>query len=560
MYTLIREVNSRNIEVIKIKDHHSNRMIALNSQVSPQKEIEKFIEQLRSNKCYFIIGSGNGTLLQYLIDLKLKSKIYILEPFKEIDFDNELKGELKKNNIYFFHEENLNYLQITGAIRSSTGMEFEILFHPNYDKLSKNILNPIIQKIKMGTTTASINKNTEKFFRFDWLIEPILNLSLSKNGKSLLEIKENFLGKPFILVASGPSLVDNLDFIKKNQDKAYILASGSAVNGLLNNGIIPDFVTIIDASLVNFTAHFENTKYSGPIITTGTANHLILKHHKGELYFTNFELDTITAEVRPDFLKVSTVSSVAIYSLLLTHYLGASEVFLVGQDLALKDGKYYANGVHEHQASKNLGDIVEVEGNIGGKVSTNLNLASMLENFNNAVSVIQEVNNQIKIYNLSKSGAKIKDVPFKDKNDIMLAETIDKSWIPTNVSKKEIDYTLSLEYYKKIIDSKKEVDDISRKIKKINSKAVTFKDLEKLLKLIKKLRQNAMIETHILNMIYSSTKSINNMFEFGFEGNFQTNEERVEMLKKLLDFVEIVQNYLEELIQHNNWPEIFKRR
>lgn len=558
MYSFTKETNARNIEVIKIKDHCSNRMIALNSQVSPQREMEKFISKLQNNKCYFIIGSGNGTLLQYLKDIEINSKIYILEMFSEIQYEEDLLNELEENNVYFLYENNLNYLQISDFIRNAMGMEIEILFHPNYDRFDKKLIDPIIEKIKMGATAAVINKNTEKHFKFDWLIEPILNLSLSRKGKSLLEIKENFEGKPFILVASGPSLVENLDFIQKNKDKAYIIASGSAVNGLVNNGINPDFVTIIDSSIVNFTTHFENTKYTGSIITTGTTNHLILKHHKGELYFTNFEQDTITAEVRPELLKVPSVSSVAIYSLLLAHYLGASEVYLIGQDLALKDGKYYAKGVHEHEMAKKVWDTIEVDGNIGGKVLTNLNLATMLENFNSAVSSIQSINDKIQIYNLSTIGAKIAGVPFKDKNDIILTETIDKSWIPTNTSKKEIDYSISLEYYKKIVKCKEEVDDIAKKINKINSKAVTLKDLEKLLKYIKKLRQIEMLENHILKMIASTTKAINNFFEYGFDGNFQTNEERVEMLKKLTKFIEVVQQYLDELIEHKDWPEMFK--
>lgn len=559
MYTLIKEKNARNIEVIKIKDHFSNRTIALNSQVSPQKEMEKFVEKLKNYKCYFIIGTGNGTILEYLKDLELKSKIFIFEIFKEINYDENLKKELKKKKIYFFHGDDLNYLHISNAIQSAIGMEFEMLFHPNYDKLDSRLINPLLEKIKMAKDTAIININTERFFRFDWLIEPILNLSLSEKGKNLAQIKDKLKGKPFILVASGPSLIDNLDFIRENKEKAYIIASGSAVNGLINNGILPDFVTVIDSSLVNFTTHFKNTKYTGPIITTGTTNHLILKHHKGELYFTNFSIDTITAEVRADLINIPVVSSVAIYSLILAHYLDASEVFLVGQDLALKDGNYYAKGVHEKKGPKKVYVPIEVEGNLGGNVKTTINLATMLENLNSAVSSILEQNKKIKIYNLSTIGAKIKGVSFKSKNDIVLTEKIDKSWIPINTNSKEIDYSLSLEYYNKIKKCKEEVDDIARKIEKINKKAVTLKDLEKLLKLIKKLRENEMLETHILNMIYSTTKSINNMFEFGFENNFQTNEERVDMLNKLTTFVKVVQQYLEELIHHKDWPDMFKK-
>lgn len=558
MYSFTKETNSRNIEVIKIKDFDSNRTISLNSQVSPQREIEKFIGMLEPNKCYFIIGSGNGTLLHYLNDINLSSKIYIIELFKEINYEEDFKKELEQKHIYFYNQDDLSFININDIIQSALGMKFEILFHPNYEKLSRNLLDPILEKIKKGSLLAELNKNTENIFKFEWLIEPILNLSLSAKGKSLLDLKKHFEGKPFILVASGPSLIDNLDFIRENSDKAYIIASGSAINGLINNGISPDFVTIMDSSIINYTAHFKDTKYTGPIITTGTTNHLILKNHQQELYFTNITLDTITSEVRPELLKVPSVPSVAIYSLMLTHYLDASEVYLIGQDLAFRDGKYYAKGVHEHKLMKNNQDTIEIEGNVGGKVRTSITLYTMLGSIKNAISVIKETNDKIKFYNLSKTGAKIEGIPFKDKNDILLTDIIDKTWIPKNTGKNVIDYTISLEYYNKIKDCKVEVDEIARKINKINSKVVTLKDLEKLLKLVKKLRQNEMLESHILNRISTVTKSINNLFEFGFENNFHTNDERVEMLNRLKHFVEIVQKYLKELIQQNEWNEMFE--
>lgn len=558
MYRFTKETNVRNLEVIKIQETNSNQFISLNSEVSPRKEIEKFGKQIENNKCYFLIGSGNGTLLQYLLEMNFNSKFYIIEIFDEIDYEEGFKKKLHDQHIYFYHVTNLNYIVISSAIRDALGMVFEILIHPNYEKLNKELIKPAIEKIKMGTTTARINKNTEQFFMFEWLTEPVLNLSLSKKGNNLLDIKEHFENKPFILVASGPSLIDNLDFIRKNKDKAYIIASGSAVNGLMNHNIIPDFVTIIDASVVNFTAHFQSTEYNGPIITSGTTNHLILKHHQGEIYFTNLDQDTITKEVRPELLRVPTVPSVALYSLLLTHYLGASEVFLVGQDLALNNGEYYASGVHKHDAVKNLGTTKEVDGNIVDKVITTLPLASTLESFNNTISVIQKVNDKIQIYNLSKIGAKIAGVPYKDVNEIQFEEILDKSWIPHMSMKKNIDYTPSIGYLDKIKTCKEKVDEVMVRISKINTNAVTLHDLQKLLKLVKKLRENDMLENHILNMIYSTTKVINNLFEFGFENNFHKNSERVEMLNKLKIFVKYIQEYLDNLVSHHAWSEMEK--
>ncbi|MFF3100869.1 motility associated factor glycosyltransferase family protein [Viridibacillus arvi] len=555
MYKISREINARKNEIVKVFDSENKKIISLNSEISPIKEIERFGSKFTNNKSYIIIGSGNGTLLDYILEKNLNSKFYIIEIFDDIDYEEEYINKLNEINVNFYHSSNLNYLEISGAIRNSLGMEFEILIHPNYDRLNENLTKPILEKIKMGSVTATLNKNTEKYFMYEWLTEPILNLSISKTAKSLLELKEHFINKPFILISSGPSLIENLDFVKKNKDNAYVIASGSAVNGLMNNGIHPDFVTVIDGSDINYTAHFKDTKYDGPLITTGTTNHSILKNHLGDILVTNIAQDTVTKEERPDLIMVPTVPSVALYSLMLTHFLGAKDVYMVGQDLALANGQYYASGVNEHKNMKNLGQTIEVEDNQGGKVFTTLPLATTLESFNNVISVIQMANKSIHIYNLAKDGAKISGVAYKPADEIKFNGKVDKSWINRAGEKNTPNYSYSIEFLQKIKDCKYEVDDVVRKINRMNSAAVTLKDLKKILQLIKKLRENEVLEIHVLNMIYSTTKSINNMFEFGFDGNFETNEERVEMLNKIKFFVEHIQKYLIGFEDSPAWSE-----
>lgn len=556
MYTISREINRRGNIVLKVNDTELKNSLSLNSEISPQKEIERFGQNLENNKNYIIIGSGNGVLLEYLIKHKLNSRFYIIEVFDEIDYEESYKIKLKESNVNFFHNSKLNYIEISTAIRNSLGMQFDILLHPNYERLENNLIEPILEKIKMGITTATINKNTEKYFMYEWLSEPILNLSLTKEASSVFEYKQYFNDKPFILVSSGPSLIENIDFIIQNKEKAYIVASGSAVNGLLNNGINPDFVTVIDSSKINYTAHFKDSKYKGPLITAGTTNHSILKNHDGKLLITNLSQDTVTKETRSEIITIPTVPSVALYSLLLTHFLGASEVYLVGQDLALANGKYYASGVNEHSNMKNLGKIIEVENNHNEKVQTTLPLASTLESFNYIVSHIQKNNNKMKIYNLSMNGAKISGVPFKSTKEIKLEKTIDKAWINNIPQKNNTNYYYTKEFLDKIINCKSLVDEIVIKVDKMNTNAVTLKDLEKLLKLVKKLRSNDILETHVLNMIYSTTKTINNMFEFGFEDSFKSNAERVEMLNKIKFFVHYIQDYFEGLEKFDAWSVI----
>lgn len=63
---------------------------------------------------------------------------------------------------------------------------------------------------------------------------PHEDFRLFKRGSAPIDL-------PAFVVGSGPSIDDDLDFIKANQDRAVIFSCGSALGVLLANGIRPDF-------------------------------------------------------------------------------------------------------------------------------------------------------------------------------------------------------------------------------------------------------------------------------------------------------------------------------
>jgi hypothetical protein len=70
--------------------------------------------------------------------------------------------------------------------------------------------------------------------------------NLKVPGSKIFYIKDRELPSfkrnlPAFVIASGPSLDDNIEVIKANKDKALIISCGSALSALLPNGITPDF-------------------------------------------------------------------------------------------------------------------------------------------------------------------------------------------------------------------------------------------------------------------------------------------------------------------------------
>lgn len=67
--------------------------------------------------------------------------------------------------------------------------------------------------------------------------------SLINKKKFVLKkpLKDNYRNYPVFVVGSGPSLDNDLHFLKKNQDKAIIIACGTAIDSLYHAGVMPDF-------------------------------------------------------------------------------------------------------------------------------------------------------------------------------------------------------------------------------------------------------------------------------------------------------------------------------
>ena len=107
--------------------------------------------------------------------------------------------------------------------------------------------------------------------------------------------------------------------------------------------------------------------------------------------------------------------SVAVLALQVIAYFGFSEVYFVGQDLALVDGDYYAADIKHHDVVKTIKEELFVENNQGQQIGTTQTLKLYLEAFE---ALIKTLPTEIAIYNLSKYGAKIAGTTFITESEI----------------------------------------------------------------------------------------------------------------------------------------------
>jgi len=69
----------------------------------------------------------------------------------------------------------------------------------------------------------------------------LLSKMIRKKSRDLKKLQKKIAGKDVLVIGAGPSLPDNIDFIKKNRKYVKIVADG-AVEALITNRIRPDIV------------------------------------------------------------------------------------------------------------------------------------------------------------------------------------------------------------------------------------------------------------------------------------------------------------------------------
>lgn len=168
-------------------------------------------------------------------------------------------------------------------------------------------------------------------------------------------LKGAFSGVPAIVCGAGPSLMASLETLRGLEDRALILAGGSAIAVLSHHGIVPHFCLAIDpnpdelARLKNSFAFEVPFLFSTRLIPEAfaTCNGPFGYLRTGmagipELWFDE-QLglnDPILGEkLPPEALSVTALSAA------FAHHLGCNPIIFDGVDLAYTENRRYADGV-----------------------------------------------------------------------------------------------------------------------------------------------------------------------------------------------------------------------
>ena len=111
------------------------------------------------------------------------------------------------------------------------------------------------------------------------------NLLEIPGSKLELKMKNQFVGIPAIICGAGPSLGKNIHILKELQNKALIMAGGTAMNVLNGAGINPHFGLGIDPNPAHFKRLISNIAFEEPFFYRQRMYHRALKTIHGERIF-----------------------------------------------------------------------------------------------------------------------------------------------------------------------------------------------------------------------------------------------------------------------------------
>jgi hypothetical protein len=461
----------KNISGISTIDFE-NRKVITNKEYDSNKLINQFIELLNGKACdektnfhkFIFIGTLLGVHINDIAKKLDVESIFIVEQDLEIFrlsiFLTDYEILSKKSKLFF--AVGFNETELLNITKQFLEYKSQYNYFIKFEITSENEIETL------KTLQNMISSQSKTIYSYSQFLEAyehsITNIS-NINRILKLNKKESILnGTNILFIGAGPSLQDNIDFIKLNKDKFIIITVLATLKRFEKEQIVPDIILSIDSSelLDNFLP--KDTKYyKNSIIITSTNTYPNLFNTLNNL--SKIFLLQTNLDIFDNFGNFTgyNIGDVGIQILL---QLGANNIYLLGIDAALNQNTGQTHDdTHSYIKKKDLTittdsnidfgeQIITLKGNLQDIVYTTGAYKLMYDSINDI-----NIPNNIKIYNLSNHGVRFNNIEPKKISDIQ---------IKTNYNKKlEIDSIYnSLEKINSDVDlSKSNINMIKNQIK-----------------------------------------------------------------------------------------------
>ncbi len=417
-------------------------LIRLDSLYNPRESAKKWVDSLdlKDRLDAYVIGIGSGyhidelkerlagnvfaveldlelfKVLLYLRDIKpwIENGVELLVGLSHVEFLNRLNDK-------FFVDKVLSrpLIVVYPPIAAQFGEEVE-----RYRALVRDSF--INARVCVVTNVSIIGQQIENsLYNFPFLLD----------SPGMEVWYDQFRGLPVFCIAPGPSLKDNLEFLREHQDKAILVAVDTAVPVIQKAGICPDVVVGLDFSEAN-KRHYESmdmNRLKETVLVAAVDVHKdILPMWKGpltvfayshlfeDLFFLKYKL----------FKGITTAHTAFLFSV----FAGGNPIVFLGLDLSYPDlENSHVEGTSNYQKLQLVKDstgqliLVKRRGDTfsyfwarkvpavdGGEVVTEDIFVSYLRDFERMIDVMP-----MRIIDFKTKGAKINGAEYVSKEALL---------------------------------------------------------------------------------------------------------------------------------------------
>jgi hypothetical protein len=385
----------------------NTRGVYLHSPINPPAEAKTLAEYIYKPEYseMVILGAGMGYLLYELYELSNQTlKMVVFEDNDEILGYGSLYGVLDK-----IPEENISYVK--GDTPEETVKQF--LQYKN-EECGKYVnwwyLHNIGNDIVSPYTRAELENESLK----ESVTERDSNIYLSNYWKNVRNVdkfayeisKEVALRNEWIVVGGGPSLDDNIEFIRNSMGNKTIIAVTTVFDKLISLGIKPDMIIASEMGKAVFKYIENHLEEKIPLILAPTLYWKYAEYYKGEKYLAPVpsNADMAVRLYKQNIKPWRSGFTVTVLAAEAAIKLGASRIYLVGADFAYPGGFTHAKGAAYRDSTSEKSNKYYVEATNGGKVETTPDL----DMFRREMEKLIENSGDVDFINTSKNGAKIK--------------------------------------------------------------------------------------------------------------------------------------------------------
>ena len=336
----------------------SGKNLNYHSKYNPSREAEQQIEKLYKNESHVIVlGFGMGytseLILNKLPDLKMGPQLFIVEPDPFVFITalryRDLSKILSDSRVQISLGSDADEI---GEVWNAT-LDWSVLngmaiveHQPSKSRFSQ-FFDKLLEKMKYLANRSRGNFITLMNVGWEFHRNNFMNLHEAFGLPGSERLFDKFTNVPTIIVAAGPSLDKNMEYLKRIKGRFPIIAVDTAYRHLLANGIKPDFVCAADSSYEN-SLDFVGVEDETQVILVGElmTHPDIFKVFKGKKLITTFGggLYPQIGKFREPMGSLICWGSVATMAFDLARKMGADPIIFIGFDLSFCDGRLHTRG------------------------------------------------------------------------------------------------------------------------------------------------------------------------------------------------------------------------